>query len=109
MKVKVLVVGKGAREHALAWKLSQQAQSVEHVFIFPGNGGTPCEEGAVPISNLTGVPAGISGYHSLAQTAKEIGIGLVVVGPDDDVVNGIEEYFRQGLSQPVTHPLQLRH
>jgi phosphoribosylamine--glycine ligase/phosphoribosylformylglycinamidine cyclo-ligase len=95
MKVKVLVVGKGAREHALAWKLSQ-SKSVKHVFVFPGNGGTSLEEeGVVPISNLSGIRAGRSGYPDLAQKAKELEIGLVVVGPDDDVVNGIEEYFRE--------------
>ena len=93
--MKVLVVGKGAREHALAWKLSQ-ARSVEHVFVFPGNGGTTHTKGVVPISNLAGIPAGTSGYFELAQKAKNLEIGLVVVGPDDDIVNGIEEYFREG-------------
>ncbi|RBR16585.1 uncharacterized protein FIESC28_06887 [Fusarium coffeatum] len=92
--MKVLVVGKGAREHALAWKLSQ-ARSVEHVFVFPGNGGTTHTEGVVPIYTLAGIPTGTSGYFELAQKAKNLGIGLVVVGPDDDVVNGIEEYFRE--------------
>lgn len=95
MGIKVLVVGKGAREHALAWKLSQ-ARSVKHVFVFPGNGGTPHAEGTVPISNLTGIPAGALGYCELAQKAKNLGIGLAVVGPDDDVVNGIEMYFGEG-------------
>ncbi|CAG7562468.1 unnamed protein product [Fusarium equiseti] len=92
--MKVLVIGKGAREHALAWKLSQ-ARSVKHVFVFPGNGGTSHAEGAVLISNLTGIPAGALVYCKLAQKAKNLGIGLVVVGPDVDVVNGIEKYFRE--------------
>ena len=93
--MRVLVIGKGAREHALAWKLGQQTRSVEHVFVFPGNGGTSCDS-VSSIFNLSGIPTGRSGYRKLAQRAKEIGVGLVVVGPDDDVVNGIEEYFREG-------------
>ncbi|KAH7173599.1 phosphoribosylglycinamide synthetase [Fusarium flagelliforme] len=92
--MRVLVIGKGAREHALAWKLGQQIRSVEHVFVFPGNGGTSCDS-VSSISNLSGIPFGRSGYRELAQRAKEIGVGLVVVGPDDDVVSGIEEYFRE--------------
>ncbi|KAF4971200.1 hypothetical protein FSARC_1922 [Fusarium sarcochroum] len=85
----VLVVGKGGREHALAWKLSQ-GKSVRHVFVFPGNAVT--KEGMPNVSNLTGIT---SNYRELAQRVKELDVGLVVVGPDDDVVNGIEKYFRE--------------
>ncbi|KAM0548517.1 hypothetical protein ACHAPJ_009840 [Fusarium lateritium] len=85
----VLVVGKGAREHALAWKLSQ-GKSARHVFVFPGNAGT--QEGMPDVSNLADISLN---YRELAQRAKELDVGLVVVGPDDDVVNGIERYFRE--------------
>ncbi|RKK82665.1 Bifunctional purine biosynthetic protein ADE1 [Fusarium oxysporum] len=91
----VLVIGKGAREHALAWQLSR-ARSVKHVFVFPGNAGThevAASNGTAGISAFEG--ASSSEYHDLAKRAKDIGIGLVVVGPDDDVVNGIEESFRK--------------
>ncbi|KAH6956111.1 phosphoribosylglycinamide synthetase [Fusarium avenaceum] len=84
----VLVIGKGGREHALAWKLSQ-AESVQHVFVFLGNAGT--QEGADNISNLTST---IADYHALARYAKDLKVGLVVVGPDEDVVKGIDKYFR---------------
>ncbi|RGP80114.1 phosphoribosylamine-glycine ligase [Fusarium longipes] len=94
MDVTVLVVGKGAREHALAWRLSKST-SVKRVFVFPGNGGTTLDESAVPITNLTGIRIGPTGYHDLAQKAKQLEVGLVVVGPDEDVVNGIEEHFRE--------------
>ncbi|KAM0339102.1 hypothetical protein ACHAPU_011055 [Fusarium lateritium] len=87
-KLTVLVIGKGGRDHALAWKLSQ-AKSVQHVFVFPGNAGT--QEGIANISNLTGTT---SEYHDLARRAQELEIGLVVVGPDEDVVKGIDKYFR---------------
>lgn len=91
-KLIVLVIGKGGREHALAWKLSQ-AESVQHVFVFPGNAGT--QDGAAKISNLAGT---FIDYHALAQCAKELEVGLVVVGPDEDVVKGIDKYFRDGWS-----------
>lgn len=89
-KLTVLVIGNGGREHALAWKLSQ-AESVQHVFVFPGNAGT--QESAANISNLTGT---FTDYHALARCAKELEVGLVVVGPDEDVVKGIDKYFRDG-------------
>ncbi|RKL28825.1 Bifunctional purine biosynthetic protein ADE1 [Fusarium oxysporum] len=93
--LQVLVIGKGAREHALAWQLSR-ARSVKHVFVFPGNAGThevAASNGTAGISAFES--ASSSEYHDLAKRAKDIGIGLVVVGPDDDVVNGIEESFRK--------------
>ncbi|KAM0436828.1 hypothetical protein ACHAPT_002540 [Fusarium lateritium] len=86
----VLLVGKGAREHALAWKLSQ-APSVKKVLVFPGNAGT--EQGHTKVSNLeTDFEA--TDYRRLAELATEIGVGLAVVGPDDAVVDGIEGFFR---------------
>ncbi|KAJ4170103.1 hypothetical protein NW754_006246 [Fusarium falciforme] len=86
----VLLVGKGAREHALAWKLSQ-APSVKKVLVFPGNAGT--EQVHPKVSNLeTNFEA--TDYRQLAELATEIGVGLVVVGPDDAVVDGIEGFFK---------------
>ncbi|KAI8677135.1 Phosphoribosylamine--glycine ligase [Fusarium sp. Ph1] len=86
----VLLVGKGAREHALAWKLSQ-APSVKKVLVFPGNAGT--EQGHAKVSNLeTNFEA--TDCRQLAELATEIGVGLVVVGPDDAVVDGIEGFFK---------------
>lgn len=97
----VLVIGKGGREHALAWKLSH-AKSVRHVFVFPGNAGTEnveAKDNAVTVSNIT---QKISNNRELAQLAKELDVGLAVVGPANDIVNGIEEYFREG--EPVMKP-----
>jgi phosphoribosylamine-glycine ligase len=90
----VLVIGKGGREHALAWKLSE-SPSVKHVFVHPGNAGTA--EGNEYVSNLAGV-SDPNSYRCIADRAKDLGVGLVVVGPDDAVVNGIESFFRIGLS-----------
>lgn len=86
--MKVLLIGKGGREHSLAWKLSQSS-SVEHVYVLPGNGGTAELSN---VSNIGGVEA--NDYRRMVTLSKELGIGLVVVGPDDAVVDGIEGFFR---------------
>ncbi|KAK1963326.1 phosphoribosylamine-glycine ligase [Colletotrichum sublineola] len=85
---RILLVGKGGREHALAWKLSH-SPSVEHVFVFPGNGGT-----AKGLLNVSNVNEKVEDYADLVSVSKRFSITLVVVGPDDDVVNGIEGFFR---------------
>jgi phosphoribosylamine-glycine ligase len=64
--------------------------SVEHVFVYPGTGGT---EGHTPyVSNIKETELD---FPSLAALAKGLAIGLVVVGPDDAVVGGIDSHFRQ--------------
>jgi phosphoribosylamine--glycine ligase/phosphoribosylformylglycinamidine cyclo-ligase len=84
----VLLVGKGAREHSLAWKLAQ-SPSVSHVYVVPGNGGTDALEN---VSNVSSVKP--NDYPGLVALARELGVGLVVAGPDDVVVDGIEGFFR---------------
>jgi phosphoribosylamine--glycine ligase/phosphoribosylformylglycinamidine cyclo-ligase len=86
--LKILLVGKGAREHALAWKLTQ-SPSVAHVYVVPGNGGT---HGLPNVSNIRSVEA--NDYPALVALAQDLGVGLVVAGPDDAVVDGIEGFFR---------------
>ncbi|KAL7928224.1 phosphoribosylglycinamide synthetase [Trichoderma chlorosporum] len=91
-QIRILLIGSGGREHALAWKLSQSA-TVEHVFVFPGNGGTVQAE---KFSNVVSQDE-ISerDYPSLVTLAQKLSIGLVVVGPDSAVVDGIEGHFRE--------------
>lgn len=90
--IRILLIGSGGREHALAWKLSQ-AQSAEHIFVFPGNGATSQTD---KVSNVaTEVEIADGDYSCLVSLAKELNIGLVVVGPDSVVVDGIEAYFRE--------------
>jgi len=88
-KMKVLVVGGGGREHALAWKLKQSSR-VAQVFVAPGNGGTALDP------DLINVP--ISDVAELARWALEQGIALTVVGPEAPLAAGIVDAFRaQGL------------
>ena len=82
--MKILVVGSGGREHALAWKL-QQSAGVDRIFCAPGNAGTTeiGENVAIKASDLA----------TLARFAKENRIGLTVIGPDDPLAAGIVDVF----------------
>ena len=86
--MKVLVVGGGGREHALAWKAAQSPQ-VELVYVAPGNAGTSLEEN---IENIT-----ISGDNipALLDFAKKNNIGLTIVGPEVPLVAGIVDAFAE--------------
>jgi phosphoribosylamine--glycine ligase len=83
--MKVLVVGSGGREHALAWKLAGSPK-VQTVFVAPGNGGTAGEPGVrnVPITDL----------HALADFAAQEKVGLTVAGPEAPLAAGIVDLFR---------------
>ena len=82
--LKILVVGSGGREHALAWKLSQSPR-VKEIFCAPGNAGTAQLGENVPI------PA--NDLPALARFAKENRIDLTVIGPDDALAAGMADLF----------------
>ncbi|MET1161578.1 MAG: phosphoribosylamine--glycine ligase, partial [Pseudoxanthomonas sp.] len=86
--MKVLVIGSGGREHALAWKLAQSERVVE-VIVAPGNAGTAtetkCRNANVAVTN-------IDGLLSLARNAK---VDLTVVGPEIPLVAGVVDRFRE--------------
>jgi phosphoribosylamine--glycine ligase len=83
--MKVLVVGSGGREHAMAWKLAQSPK-VQQVYVAPGNGGTAKNK------NLFNVP--ITDLALLRQWALDNGIGLTLVGPEAPLAAGIVDDFR---------------
>ena len=83
--MKLLVVGAGGREHALAWKLAQSPR-VQMVYVAPGNGGTALEP------NLENLP--ITDIHALADFAAKEHIHLTVVGPEAPLAAGIVDVFR---------------
>jgi phosphoribosylamine--glycine ligase len=84
--MKLLVIGSGGREHALAWKLAQAAR-VQKVYVAPGNAGTALEPGVenVPISDIA----------ELARFAQENAIHLTVVGPEAPLAAGVVDLFRE--------------
>ena len=99
--MKLLVIGSGGREHAMAWKLAQSPR-VQKVFVAPGNGGTATETG---LENLA-----ISSIPELIAFAKKEQIHLTVVGPETPLSAGIVDAFQaQGLKifGPVRAAAQL--
>ena len=101
--MRVLVIGNGGREHALAWKLSASPQ-VEQVFVAPGNAGTSLEPG---VENL---PIPPDDTDALITTVQTRGIDLTVVGPEAPLVDGIVDRFQDaGLAcfGPCAGPAQL--
>ncbi|MBL8472068.1 MAG: phosphoribosylamine--glycine ligase [Rhodocyclaceae bacterium] len=87
--MKILVIGAGGREHALAWKLAASPR-VQKVYVAPGNAGTAQETG---VENLP-----ISDLKQLVEFARDQHIGLTVVGPEAPLAAGVVDAFRsQGL------------
>ncbi|MCL0050474.1 phosphoribosylamine--glycine ligase, partial [Dehalococcoidia bacterium] len=84
--MRILVVGSGAREHALAWKI-RQSPGLDRLFTAPGNAGTASIAQNLPISP-TDIPA-------LIKSSQENGIDLVVVGPETPLALGIVDALQQ--------------
>ncbi len=82
--MKVLVIGSGGREHTIAWKLLQ-SKEVHKIYCAPGNGGTESIAENVNIKDI----------EELVTFAKEKSIDLTVVGPEDPLVNGIVDRFKE--------------
>ena len=83
--MKILVIGGGGREHALAWKLAQ-SQRVQRVYVAPGNGGTAADKRLVNVN--------ITDPQALAQFALAEKIALTVVGPEGPLSQGVVDVFR---------------
>ncbi len=94
--MKVLVIGSGAREHALAWKIAQSPH-VKEIYVAPGNAGTSAIG--------RNVPADLGNIDSVARVALDLKIDLAIVGPEGPLALGIVDQFeRQGI--PVFGPTQ---
>jgi phosphoribosylamine--glycine ligase len=87
--MKVLVIGSGGREHAIAWKLAE-SKKVTHVFVAPGNGGTAQEK---KCSNVPFIDKP-EGWEALIAFAKQEEIAFTVVGPEVPLSEGIADFFR---------------
>ena len=84
--MKILVIGGGGREHALAWKLAQSPKATK-VFVAPGNGGTALAQGK--LQNLA-----ITDVVKLREWAQAEGVALTVVGPEAPLAAGVVDEFR---------------
>ncbi len=101
----ILVLGSGGREHALSWKISQSPK-ISNLFIAPGNAGT---------QNVgTNLDVNIGDFEAVKKTVIENNIDIVVVGPEDPLVNGIHDFFlndeelkKVGVVGPAKHAATL--
>ncbi|MGM9975211.1 MAG: phosphoribosylamine--glycine ligase [Clostridiaceae bacterium] len=84
--MKLLIVGSGGREHALAWKAAQNPK-VQRIFCAPGNGGTALENKCTNV-NITAI-------EDLAAFAKDNGVDLTIIGPEEPLTKGITDYFKE--------------
>ncbi len=85
MLLKVLVLGSGGREHAIAWKISQ-SENLERLFCLPGNPGT----GAI----ATNIAASADDFEAVAAAVAHNGIDMVVVGPENPLVAGVADFLK---------------
>lgn len=84
--MKILIIGSGGREHAIAWKAAQ-SPLVSKIYCAPGNGGTKSEEKCQNIQLET--------IEKFAEFAKEKKIDLTIVGPETPLVDGIVDEFKK--------------
>jgi len=94
--MKLLVIGSGGREHALAWRLAQNP-NVQRVYVAPGNAGTALEDGVVNVA-ITAIP-------ELLKFAQDEKIYLTVVGPEAPLAAGVVDAF-QAAGQKIFGPTQ---
>ena len=88
--MKLLVIGSGGREHALAWKL-HESQRMEELYCAPGNAGIAQEAECLPVD--------VSQPKAILQLAKQLRADLTIVGPEAPLVAGVvDEFEREGLS-----------
>ncbi len=85
--MKVLVIGSGGREHALAWKSSQD-DAVTKVFVCPGNAGTALEE------KLENISLNLNNFEEIADFCKNENIALVIIGPEQPLVMGMTDFLQ---------------
>lgn len=91
----ILIIGSGGREHAIAWKI-KQSKHCHELFIAPGNAGT--------LTCGTNLDIKVNDFETLKHAALQHHIEMIVVGPEDPLVNGIYDYFT---SSPETKHIQI--
>ena len=82
--MKVLLLGSGGREHALAWKINQ-SERLTKLYVAPGNAGT------AEIAENVNIK--VTDFEALANFVEHNAIDMLVVGPEDPLVEGIRDYF----------------
>jgi phosphoribosylamine--glycine ligase len=95
LKMNILIIGSGGREHAFGWKL-KQSKKVKNLFFVPGNAGT---------SQIgTNLNAGVSDFQKIKTLALQYNIGLMLIGPEVPLVEGLHDFFA---SDPKLKPVMV--
>jgi len=97
----ILILGSGGREHALAWKLNQ-SKKLTQLFVAPGNAGTA--------SIAKNIAIGVNDFEAIGKFVLENEVNMVIVGPEDPLVNGIHDFFldhQQLKNIPVIGPQKM--
>ena len=81
----IMILGSGGREHAISWKISQ-SKSCKNLYVAPGNAGTSLVGNNIPIN--------INDFEEVKKNVIERSIDLVIVGPEEPLVNGIVDFFK---------------
>ncbi|TFK30841.1 bifunctional purine ADE1 [Coprinopsis marcescibilis] len=97
MSIRILLLGNGGREHALAWRLAQSSR-VQHIYVCPGNAGTKSEPKTTNIDNISA-----SDFPALVDFAVKSNVNLVIPGPEQPLVDGVEAHFKK-VGIPVFGP-----
>ena len=80
----ILILGSGGREHAFALKIAE-SKLIDKLYVAPGNSGTQ--------QIATNIPININDFEQVKKTSLELGITMIIVGPEDPLVNGIHDFF----------------
>ena len=80
----ILILGSGGREHAFALKIAD-SKLTDKLYVAPGNSGTQ--------QIATNIPININDFEQVKKTSLELGINMIIVGPEDPLVNGIHDFF----------------
>ena len=89
MSLKILIIGSGGREHAIAWLISKSKRQVDKIYVMPGNAGTITEK------NVFNIDIDINNKDEVLNFAIENTIDLTIVGPEVPLVDGISDLFER--------------
>ena len=89
MSLKILIIGSGGREHAIAWLISKSKRQVDKIYVMPGNAGTITEK------NVFNIDIDINNKNEVLKFAIENTIDLTIVGPEVPLVDGISDLFER--------------
>ena len=89
MSLKILILGSGGREHAMAWVVSRSKREIEKIFVMPGNAGTLKEH------NVFNIDISLDDHSKILEFVKENMLDLVIIGPEVPLVEGLSDLLEE--------------